>query len=209
MKVLIVGSGGREHTLAWKIRQSKKVSQIFIAPGNAGTVQIGQNIDINAENLKGLLDFALKEKIDLTVVGPEMPLALGIVDLFSKNNLLIFGPSKGVSVCKTKKQALEALKKIMVEKKFGAAGSKLLIEECLTGLEASVIAFTDGQTVLPLLVAQDHKPIFDGDKGPNTGGMGVYAPTPVVDRKMMDQIINQIFHAGTKLVQNKVVTNGN
>lgn len=249
MKVLIVGSGGREHALAWKLGQSRKISQIFIAPGNAGTVQIGKNINIAAENVQSLLSFAQKEKIDLTVVGPEAPLALGIVDLFKKKNLLIFGPlkkaaqieaskvfakrfmkkfkiptadfkafsdyqktkkylktcqfpqvlkadgltaGKGVFVCKTLNEALKVLKEIMVEKKFGLAGNKLVIEECLLGQEVSVIGFTDGQTILPLLVAQDHKPIFDGDKGPNTGGMGAYAPTPLVDQKMMDQIINQI-----------------
>jgi len=249
MKILIVGSGGREHALAWKLRQSKKVSQIFIAPGNAGTAQIGKNISIAVEDLRSLLNFAQKEKIDLTVVGPEIPLALGIVDLFEKNNLLIFGPSKkaaqieaskvfakrfmkrfkiptadfkvfskcqeakrylqacqfpkvlkadglaggkGVFVCRTKKQALKALKKIMVEKKFGSAGDRLVIEDCLTGQETSVIAFTDSQTVLPLLAARDHKPIFDGDKGPNTGGMGAIAPTPLVSQPMMRQIIDQI-----------------
>jgi len=249
MKVLIVGSGGREHALAWKLGQSRKISQIFIAPGNAGTVQIGKNINIAAENVQSLLSFAQKEKIDLTVVGPEAPLALGIVDLFKKKNLLIFGPlkkaaqieaskvfakrfmkkfkiptadfkafsdyqktkkylktcqfpqvlkadgltaGKGVFVCKTLNEALKVLKEIMVEKKFGLAGNKLVIEECLLGQEVSVIGFTDGQTILPLLVAQDHKPIFDGDKGPNTGGMGAYAPTPLVNQKMMDQITNQI-----------------
>ncbi|HUS60252.1 MAG TPA: phosphoribosylamine--glycine ligase [Nevskiaceae bacterium] len=249
MKILIIGSGSREHALAWKIRQSKKVSQIFIAPGNAGTTQIGQNINIAVENLRSLLSFAQKEKIDLTVIGPELPLALGIVDLFEKNGLLIFGPSKkaaqieaskvfakrfmkkfkiptadfkvfsdyqkakqylkncqfpvvlkadglaagkGVFVCQTNQQAFKALKKIMVEKKFGSAGKRLVIEKCLTGFEVSVIAFTDGQTILPLLAAQDHKSIFDGDKGPNTGGMGAYAPTPLVNRQMMSQIINQV-----------------
>jgi len=249
MKILIVGSGGREHALAWKIKQSKKVSRIFIAPGNAGTAQIGQNIDVAVEDLKSLLHFAQKEKVDLTVVGPEVPLALGIVDSFTKNGLLIFGPSqkaarieaskvfakrlmkkfkiptaafkvfsnyqkakkylkagrfpivlkadglaagKGVFVCKNLDEALGALRKIMVEKKFGSAGKRLIIEECLSGLEVSVICFTDGQTVLPLLAAQDHKPIFDHDKGPNTGGMGAYAPTPLVDKEVMNQVISQV-----------------
>ncbi len=249
MKILIVGSGGREHALAWKIKQSKKVRQIFIAPGNAGTAQIGQNVDIAPENLFGLCSFALQKKIGLTVVGPEIPLALGIVDLFEKNGLKIFGPSKkaakiesskvfakrfmkkfkiptakfgifsdyqkaerflkncqfpqvlkadglaagkGVFVCWSLAEAQEALKKIVVEKEFGAAGNKLVIEECLFGQEASVICFTDGQTVLPLLAAQDHKPILDGDKGPNTGGMGAYAPTPLVHEKLMDQLIDKI-----------------
>lgn len=249
LKILIVGSGGREHALAWKIKQSKKVRQIFIASGNAGTAQIGQNVDIAPENLFGLCSFALQKKIDLTVVGPEIPLALGIVDLFKKKGLKIFGPSKkaakiesskvfakrfkkkfniptakfgifsdyqkaerflrncqfpqvlkadglaagkGVSVCWNLTEGLQALKNIMVEKKFGQAGNKLVIEECLFGQEASVICLTDGQTVLPLLAVQDHKPIFDGDKGPNTGGMGAYAPTPLVHEKLMDQIIDKI-----------------
>lgn len=249
LKILIVGSGGREHALAWKLRQSKKVAQVFIAPGNAGTAQIGTNIDIAAEDLNSLLSFAQKEKIDLTVVGPEIPLALGIVDLFEKNDLLIFGPSKkaaqieaskvfakrfmkkfgiptgkfrifsdyqkakkylkncqfpqvvkadglaagkGVTVCWNLNEGLMTLKRVMIEKKFGSAGDQVVIEECLFGPEASVICFTDGQTVLPLLAAQDHKPIFDGDKGPNTGGMGAYAPTPLVNKKMMRWIVNKI-----------------
>ena len=249
MKILIVGSGGREHALVWKISQSKKVSQIFIAPGNAGTAQIGKNIDIAANNLSSLLHFSLKEKVYLTVVGPEEPLGLGLVDLFEKNNLLIFGPSKkaaqietskvfakrfmkkfniptaefkifsdyqkakkylktcqfpkvlkadglaggkGVSVCWNLKEALLALKTIIVEKKFGSVGKRVVIEKCLFGQEASIICFTDGQTVLSLLATQDHKPIFDGDKGPNTGGMGAYTPTPFVDEKTLNQVINQI-----------------
>jgi len=249
MKVLIVGSGGREHALAWKISQSKKVSQIFIAPGNAGTAQVGRNINIAPNGLVSLLRFSLKEKIDLTVVGPEEPLGLGLIDLFEKNNLPIFGPSKkaaqletskvfakrfmkkfniptakfkifsdyqkakkylkgcqfpkvlkadglaggkGVSVCWNLEEALLVLKNIIVEKKFGPAGKKVVIKECLVGQEASVISFIDGQTVLPLPAAQDHKPIFDGDKGPNTGGMGAYVPTSFVDEKTLSQVINQI-----------------
>lgn len=260
MKILIVGSGGREHALAWKIKQSPKVKQIFIAPGNGGTAQIGQNVDIAADNLKKLLSFAQKEKIGLTLVGPEIPLALGIVDLFERNNLLIFGPNKkaaqieaskvfakrfmkkfriptadfkvfsnyqkakkylknchfpqvlkadglcggkGVTVCSSLDEALEALKKLMIEKKFGSAGERLVIEDCLFGQEVSVICFTDGKTILPLLATQDHKPIFDGDKGPNTGGMGAYAPTPLVDQKLMKQIISKIL-APTVLGMKKI-----
>jgi len=249
MKILIVGSGGREHALAWKLKQSKKVKQIFISPGNYGTAQVGKNINIGVDDFDSLLDFALKEKIDLTVIGPEDPLALGIVDLFRKNNLLIFGPlkkaaqiesskvfakrfmkkfniptagfkifsnyqkakkylikcqfpqvlkadglaaGKGVFVCSGLDEALKALKKIMIEKKFGSAGNRLIIEECLFGQETSVICLTDGRTILSLLAAQDHKPIFDGGKGPNTGGMGAYAPTPIVNKKLMKQIVNKI-----------------
>jgi len=248
MKILIVGSGGREHALAWKLKQSKKVKKIFIAPGNGGTAKVGENINIKAEDLNSLSDFVLKEKIDLTIVGPEAPLALGITDLFEKNDLLVFGPSKkaarleaskvfakrfmkkfkipsadfkvfndykkakkylktsdfprvlkadglaagkGVFVCKNFDQAIQALKIIMVEKKFGVAGSRLVVEECLFGQEVSVICFTDGKNVLPLLATQDHKPIFDDDKGPNTGGMGAYAPTPIVDKKLMKEIVEK------------------
>lgn len=246
MKILIVGSGGREHALAWKLKRS---NQIFIAPGNAGTAQIGQNIDIAADDLKSLLGFAQKEKIDLTVVGPEIPLSLGIVDLFEKNRLPIFGPSKkaaqiesskifskrfmkklkiptadfkvfsdyqkakkylencqfpkvikadglaagkGVFVCQDLKTSLSAIRQTMLAKKFGQAGSKIIIEDCLVGQEASIICLTDGQTILPFLPAQDHKPIFDGDQGPNTGGMGAYAPTPIINNKLMNQIIRQV-----------------
>jgi len=249
MKVLIVGNGGREHALAWKIRQSPRVEKVFIAPGNGGTALIGENVSLEAENLKRLLHFALKEKIDLTVVGPEVPLSLGIVDLFEKNGLKIFGPSKkaakiesskvfakkfmkkfsiptakfrifsdyyrakkyleksnfplvlkadglaagkGVFVCKKLLEGLTALKILMKEKKFGKAGEKIVVEECLFGQEASVICLTDGKTVLPLLPAQDHKPIFDGDRGPNTGGMGAYAPTPFVDKKTLREIVEKI-----------------
>jgi len=249
MKILIVGSGGREHALAWKLNQSKKVKQIFIAPGNGGTAFIGQNIEIQAEDLSSLLDFAKKKKIDLTVVGPENPLALGIVDLFEKNKLAIFGPlcqaaqieaskvfanqfmkefkiptadfkvfsvysrakkylkkcsfpkvikaeglaaGKGVFVCQNLKEGQQGLKTIMVDKKFAQAGSRVVVEECLFGQEASVICFTDGKKILPLLAAQDHKPVFDGGKGPNTGGMGAYAPTPLVDKETMEKIVEAV-----------------
>ena len=249
MRVLIIGSGGREHALAWKISQSKKVSQIFIAPGNAGTAQIGKNINLTANDLPSLLHFSLKEKIDLTIVGPEEPLNLGIVDLFEKNHLLIFGPpkkaaqletskvfakrfmkkfkiptaefkifsdyqkaktylkdcqfpkvlkadglagGKGVSVCQNLKETLLALEKMMVKKTFGSAGKKVIIEHCLIGQEISLISFVDGQNISPFLPAQDHKAVFDNDKGPNTGGMGAYTPTPFASQKILKQIINQI-----------------
>jgi len=249
MKVLIVGSGGREHALAWKLKQSKKVKEVFIAPGNGGTALVGKNINIKTDDPESLLKFAKKEQVDLTIVGPEVSLALGITDLFEKNNLLVFGPSKkaarlesskvfakrfmkkfkipsagfkvfndykkakkylkavdfprvlkadglaagkGVFVCKNFDQAVQALKTIMVEKKFGVAGDRLIVEECLFGQEVSVICFTDGRTVLPLLAAQDHKPIFDNDKGPNTGGMGAYAPTLIVSKKLMKEVVEKV-----------------
>ncbi len=249
MKVLVIGSGGREHALVWKLRQSEKVKQIYCAPGNAGIRRQADCIDIAANDLQGLLAFALKEKIDLTVVGPEDPLTLGIVDLFEENGLRVFGPSKqaaelegskvftknflkknnipsaaykvftkrgaarkyidkigapcvvkadglaagkGVIVAHTKAEAKKAVDLIMKDKAFGEAGNQVIIEEFLTGEEASFIAFTDGKTVLPLPSSQDHKAIFEGDRGPNTGGMGAYSPAPVVTRELEMRIMNEV-----------------
>jgi len=237
MKVLVVGSGGREHALVWKIVQSKKVEKVYCAPGNAGLRKLAECVDLSATDVKGLADFAVKEEIGLTVVGPEASLVEGIVDVFEKQGLRIFGPSKkaailegskvftkeflekydipsasfkvfkdakkakkhidkcgapivvkadglaagkGVIVAATVKEAKDAVDQIMLDKVFGAAGNRVVIEECLRGEEASFIAFTDGKSVLPLPTSQDHKPIFDHDEGPNTGGMGAYSPAPVV-----------------------------
>jgi phosphoribosylamine--glycine ligase len=245
MKVLVVGSGGREHALVWKIAQSPKVDNIYCAPGNAGTADLAENVDIKADDIQALLEFAKENKIDLTVVGPEAPLVAGIVNLFEKEGLKIFGPrqeaaiiegskvfsknfmvkngiptaqagifdnikeakehinevgapivvkadglaaGKGVIVCKTKEEALSAVELIMEKKEFGRAGDKVVIEECLEGEEASIIAFTDGTSVIPLASSQDHKRVFDGDKGPNTGGMGAYSPAPVVTDRLMEEI---------------------
>lgn len=248
MKILIIGNGGREHALAWKIKQSPRVKRIYVAPGNAGTAHDAENVPISAEDIAGLVKFARQEKIDLTVVGPEAPLALGVVDAFQAEGLRIFGPSqaaaqlesskvfcksllrqadvptadfqvfrdpddamrfikgrfpgekdrcpvvvkadglaagKGVVVCKRRDDALEAIDRISRRREFGKAGNQIIIEERLEGQEASVLAITDGQTIVPLPPAQDHKPAFDGDTGPNTGGMGAYCPTPVVDDAMM------------------------
>jgi len=243
MKILIIGSGGREHALAWKIKQSKLVEKIYIAPGNAGTGQLGENVAIKVNDLIGLLTFAQKEKIDLTVVGPERPLVLGIVDLFQKNNLKIFGPNKKAAqlegskifakkfmqkfkiptaefkVFNHKARARDYLKTVnfpMVVKADGLASGKgvvvaqnfaeavkgltdrVVIEECLVGEEVSVIALTDGKSIKVLLPAQDHKAIYDNDKGPNTGGMGAYAPVPMMDQKLIGQINNQIFQPTIK-----------
>lgn len=248
MKVLIIGNGGREHALAWKIKQSPRVTDVFVAPGNAGTARDAINVPILAEDIAGLIKFAKAEKIGLTVVGPEAPLALGVVDAFESEKLRIFGPSqaasqlesskafcknllrqadvptadfqvfrdpddamrfikgrfpgerdrcpvvvkadglaagKGVIVCKRRDDALEAIDRISRRREFGKAGSQMIIEERLEGPEASVLAITDGRTILPLPPAQDHKPAFDGDTGPNTGGMGAYCPTPIVDDALM------------------------
>ena len=249
MKVLVVGSGGREHALVWKMAQSPKVSKLYCAPGNAGISEQATLVPIQANDLNGLLEFALKEKIDLTVVGPEDPLTRGIVDLFESKGLLIFGANKkaaeiegskafakemmkkyriptafyeifdnrneavkyvrsqgapivvkadglaagkGVIVCKTVEEAIHSVDQIMVEKIFGNAGSRVVVEEYLVGEEASYIAFTDGKTILPMASSQDHKPILDGDQGPNTGGMGAYSPAPVVTDEVHEKIIEKI-----------------
>lgn len=249
MKVLVIGSGGREHALVWKIRQSPVVKKIFCAPGNGGIAGMAECVPIEAGDIDKLLAFARTEKIDLTVVGPEDPLSRGIVDRFEAAGLRIFGASrkaaeleasksfakdlmvrygiptargesftsykkaeafvkkigapvvvkadglaagKGVIVCATEKEALEALKTVMVDRAFGDAGSRAVVEECLTGEEASFLAFTDGKTVLPLPSSQDHKPVYDNDKGPNTGGMGAYSPAPVIDRYLHKRIMQEI-----------------
>jgi len=249
MKVLVIGGGGREHALVWKIVQSPAVKKIYCAPGNAGIAQQAECVPLSAEDGPAILSFAEKEKIDLTVVGPEAPLVGGLVDAFQERGRRIFGatrraaeiegskafakyimkkygiPSgdfrvftdhgdavryvketgtplvikadglaagKGVILCPTAEEALAALNLIMVQKAFGEAGKKVVVEEFLQGEEASFLAFTDGETVLPLPSSQDHKPIFDQDQGPNTGGMGAYSPAPVVNEKVHRQVMEQI-----------------
>jgi phosphoribosylamine--glycine ligase len=249
MKVLIIGGGGREHALAWKIAQSALVDKIYCAPGNPGTAELGENVDLAVDDIAGLCSFATDNAIDLTVVGPELPLTLGIVDLFKSEGLAIFGPSKaaaqlegskgfskdlmakygivtaayasfseraaavayvkeqgapivvkvdglaagkGVILAQTEQEAIDAIDDILVRKIFGAAGDAVVIEEFLTGEEASFFAFTDGKNVLPLASAQDHKQIFDGDKGPNTGGMGAYSPAPVVTDSLYKRIVAEV-----------------
>jgi phosphoribosylamine--glycine ligase len=250
MRVLVVGGGGREHALVWKLKQSPQATQLFAAPGNAGIAELAECIDISASEVRRLADFAAKNGIDFTVVGPELPLTLGIVDEFESRGLRIFGANqqaaflegskvfakrlmkkykiptgffqtfyrlddarrhiedigapivvkadglasgKGAIVCQTVKEALDAVKRMMEDHVFGDAGEKVVVEEFLTGEETSFLAFTDGETVLPMASCQDHKPVFDGDKGPNTGGMGAYSPAPVVSdtvhRKIMEQIM--------------------
>ena len=257
-KILIVGGGGREYTLAWKLAREKEVASIYTAPGNAGTAQFGVNVNIDPLDVKGLAEFAKKKQIDLTIVGPEAPLADGIVDHFTEKDLSVFGPSqkaaqiesskifakrfmkkygiptadfrvfysyqkaigwvnkvkfpivikadglcggKGVFVCHKKSEAKKALEKLMIKKVFGSAGSKVLIEECLSGPEASVLAFTDGKTIVPMVPARDHKPVFDKNKGPNTGGMGCFAPTEIVTPQMMRKITGQILLPTIKNLQ--------
>lgn len=250
MRVLIVGSGGREHCLAWKIAQSKLVDKIYCAPGNGGTSLVAQNIDIAAVDIEGLVEFASSENIDLTVVGPEAPLVGGVVDRFTEAGLKVFGPTvelarlegskifskevmkkygvptadfkvfasydeakkyikekgaplvvkadglaagKGVFVCSSIEEAFGAIDAVMVEKKFGSAGDKVIVEDFLEGEELSVLIFTDGKTVIPLASSQDHKRAYDDDKGPNTGGMGAYSPAPVVDKQEFNSIIDIVF----------------
>lgn len=245
MKVLVIGSGGREHTIVWKLNQSDKVSELFIAPGNAGTASLGINININAEDIDGLLQFAVNNKIDMTVVGPEVPLVEGIVDRFREKDLRILGPDKkgatlegskayakkfmekynmptgkykeytnydearkgisefgypvvikadglaagkGVLIPENEKEALDALKMIMKDKRFGTSGSKVIIEEFLRGIEASMICFVDNNTIVPMVSAKDYKRALDGDKGLNTGGMGTFSPNTVVTEALQEKI---------------------
>lgn len=249
MNILVVGSGGREHTLVWKIAQSRLVKKIYAAPGNAGMAERAECVPINGEDIEGLAALAREKKIDLTVVGPEVPLTLGIADAFRKQGLKVFGPvraaarlegdksfakeimrkygiptaayqvfteagaagayvrkhgaplvikasglaaGKGVLVCKTEAEALQAVTSVMEEKTFGKAGNTVVIEEFMEGEEASILALTDGKTIKTLISSQDHKRAYDGDQGPNTGGMGAYAPAPVVTPALADTIMRQI-----------------
>lgn len=258
MKILIIGSGGREHTIAWKLNQSEQVSEIYIAPGNAGTQKVGKNVDIKAEDIDRLLSFALEKRIDLTIVGPEVPLVLGITDLFRKNNLNIIGPDakgsklegskafakefmmkykintaqykeytdfneaksdlglygypmvmkadglaggKGVLIPETKEAAAKALDTLMNSDKFGDAGSKIIIEEFLNGIEASMLCFVDGETILPMETAQDYKRALDGDLGLNTGGMGTYSPSILFDDALKEKVNQEVLKPFIKGVQ--------
>ncbi len=249
MKVLVVGGGGREHALCWKLAQSPMVERVYCAPGNAGIAQDAECHPIAATDFEALAKLVQEKGIDVTIVGPEDPLARGIVDYFEERGLKIFGPSaraariegskvfakelmakygiptaafevfddpraaltyvekkgapivvkadglaagKGVIVCRTLEEAREAIKKIMIDKAFGEAGRRVVIEECLFGEEASFMVITDGETLLPLPTSQDHKPLLDGDQGPNTGGMGAYSPAPVVTEALSEEIMETI-----------------
>jgi len=249
LKTLIIGGGGREDALAWKLSKSPQVNKIYIAPGNAGTSRYGENVDISPDDINGLKEFAQNKGVDLTVVGPELPLTLGIVDTFRAAKLNIFGPTKeaaaiegskafckdilkragiptadyevfhnaedallyletaalplvvkadglaagkGVIICRTRPEAATAVTLIMSEKAFGEAGKNIIIEEFLEGEEASYLAITDGERVVALAPAQDHKAIFDGDRGPNTGGMGAYSPAPIITPELEEVILDSI-----------------
>ena len=249
MRVLIIGSGGREHALAWKLRQSPKVDTLLIAPGNGGTAVEGENRSVDAGDIAGLVELAKKEAVDLVVPGPEQPLTGGIVDAMQQAGIRCFGPSfwcaqlegsksfakhilesagvptaayrtftdrdaalsyvrekgapivikadglaagKGVVVARTLDEALEAVDMIMGQKAFGAAGSKVVIEEFLEGEEVSLLAFCDGETALPLPSAQDHKAAYDNDTGPNTGGMGAYSPAPILPDSELEHMTDLV-----------------
>ena len=249
MKVLLVGGGGREHALAWKIAQSPMCQKLYCAPGNPGTAQVGENLPISAEDVDAIVAAAKERAVELVVVGPEDPLAAGLADAVRAAGMMCFGPSaqgarveadkafakelmrsaaiptaeariftelraakqyvlsrdqgvvvkaaglakgKGVFVCTEPHLAVRPLEQIMSERIFGDAGSTVVIEEMLTGQEASILALCDGRNIYPLEASQDHKPIGDGDTGPNTGGMGAYSPTPIVDDSVMTRVEREV-----------------
>ena len=249
MDVLLIGSGGREHAIAWKLRQSKRLGKLYIAPGNAGTAQCGQNVDIPDHDTAALVAFAKEKKIGLAIVGPEEPLANGLADTMEAAGIKAFGPSagaalleadkafakqlmrsaalstaegrifdrfsdakayiasrdepvvikaaglakgKGVMVCDDPAEGILAAERIMVDRIFGAAGDRVVVEDKLLGEEASILAFVDGHNIYVMESSQDHKPIGDGDTGPNTGGMGAYSPAPIITESMMSRITREI-----------------
>jgi phosphoribosylamine--glycine ligase len=253
MNILVLGSGGREHTLIWKLRQSPQVKNIFCAPGNAGIESLATLVPLKSNDTKGLLKFVKKKKIDLTIVGPEQPLVEGLVDAFEKRGLNIFGPcksaaqlegskvfskefmvrhaiptakyrsfeatalneaksyvdtldspivvkadglaaGKGVLICNSRQEAHSSIDEIVLNRTFGAAGDRIVVEEFLVGEEASVFILTDGDRFVALAPAQDHKRILDGDLGKNTGGMGAYAPAPVVTSELLQRTIREVVH---------------
>jgi phosphoribosylamine--glycine ligase len=249
MKVLIIGSGGREHAIVWKVSKSRHIDKIYCFPGNAGISELAECINFDVNNFGALVDFVKHEGIDLTIVGPEAPLSKGIADVFEKEGRKILGPNmkasqlegskvfakdimkrygiptaeykaftsylhaedyvrlkgapivikadglaagKGVIVAETVDEAINALRLIMKDRAFGDAGNRVIVEECIRGEEASFMAFTDGKTILPMVSSQDHKRIFDGDNGPNTGGMGAYSPAPVITEKLESIIMENV-----------------
>ncbi len=251
MKILVIGSGGREHALAWKISRSPHLEKLYCAPGNPGTMSLGENVPVSETDIRGLADLAAEKKIDLTLVGPELPLAMGIVDEFESRGLRIFGPTrkaaeiesskvfakqfmerhriptarfkvadspaeamrilksgefffplvikadglaagKGVVVCPSLRKAEEAVEAIMVKKQFGESGHRILVEEFLKGKEVSFIVISDGSKIQPFVTTMDHKAVYDGDRGPNTGGMGAISPSPFITPELFTRIVNTI-----------------
>ncbi len=249
MDVLLIGGGGREHAIAWKLRQSKRLGKLYTAPGNAGTAQCGENVEIRDSDIPALVGFAREKRVGLVIVGPEEPLAKGIVDVMEASGIKTFGPSgaaaqleadkafakqlmrsgvistaegrvfdrfsdakayiasrdepvvikavglakgKGVVVCDDPAQGILIAERIMVDRIFGDAGERVVVEDKLLGEETSILAFVDGHSIYVMESSQDHKPIGDGDTGPNTGGMGAYSPAPIVTEAMMDRITREI-----------------
>jgi phosphoribosylamine---glycine ligase len=249
MNILIIGSGGREHAMAWKVAQSPRLSKLYIAPGNAGTASCGENVAVNPDDHPAVVRLCKEKKIDLVLVGPEAHLALGIADALSAAGIRCFGPKqaaaqieaskvfskdfmarhniptaryasfaqleqatayletldypvvikasglaagKGVILPESLEEGRATLKSIMLDKAFGAAGNEVVIEERLTGQEVSLMTFTDGETIVPMLAAQDHKRLLDGDCGPNTGGMGAYAPAPIFTAELLDETVEKV-----------------
>jgi phosphoribosylamine---glycine ligase len=266
MKVLVIGGGGREHAIVWKLSQSPKIKKLYCAPGNPGIAQLAECVSIGVSEIEKLADFAIKEQIDLTFVGPEEPLSNGIVNYFKEQGLAVYGPSKeaariegskafakeimikyqiptakyaaftnyeealayvrsegapivikadglaagkGVVVALSLEEAEDALKSIMQDVTLGSAGVRVVIEEFLEGEEMTLLSFVNGSTVKPMVASQDHKPVYDGDKGPNTGGMGTYAPLPHIESAMVERIIETIVKPTAKaMVEEKVPFEG-
>jgi phosphoribosylamine--glycine ligase len=263
VKILVVGGGGREHALVWKLRESPTVTEIIAAPGNAGVAELARCLPVAADDIEGLTRLALEERCDLTVVGPEIPLSVGIADRFAGEGLAVFGPSrsaarlegskrfakelmlragiptarawattsrdeaishvrelgipvvikadglaagKGVMIATSEDEAISAIDAVLTEGRFGAAGSHVLVEEYLEGEEASILAFTDGRRIASLVPSQDHKRAFDGDRGPNTGGMGAYAPAPVVDKRILADIERDVIMATVRTLADEYGT---
>lgn len=263
MKVLVIGGGGREHAIVWKLSQSRHVDKIYCCPGNAGIAEIAECIDVRQDDFQALLDFVKYEWVDMTIVGPEDPLSKGIVDLFEKEGRRILGPTmaaaqlesskvfskdlmrshgiptadykvftsylhaeeyvkmkgapivikadglaagKGVFIAATIAEAMDALKIIMKDRAFGDAGNRVLIEDCLQGEEASFMAFTDGKSIIPMVSSQDHKRIFDDDKGLNTGGMGAYSPAPVVTPELEKIVMEKVMKPTIRALRAEGIT---
>ncbi len=264
MKILLIGSGGRENSLAIKIAESKLLTKLYIAPGNPGTAEIGENVNIKINDYEALINFVKTNKIDLTFVGPELPLTDGIQDIFAKHNLTLIGPNKlasqlenskkwtkellkkyqiptadfevfsdyqkaldylktkntypivikadglaqgkGVAIPYNFTEAETVLKNCFIDQIFGNSGLTVVIEEFLQGQELSILAFTDGKTILPMTSAQDHKAIFDNDKGPNTGGMGAYSPVPLATKKLEEKVYQKILLPTLQALQSEGIT---
>ncbi|MBQ8589754.1 MAG: phosphoribosylamine--glycine ligase [Firmicutes bacterium] len=249
MKVLVVGGGGREHAIAWKLKQSPRITKLYCAPGNAGIADVAECVAVGAEDIEGLCKLAVEKEIDLVVVGPEVPLSMGIVDAMNEKGIRVFGPNakcaqlegskaftkaflarhdiptagyqeftekeellkavgiygypmvikadglaagKGVVIAENEEDAVKAIEEMMGDKIFGSAADKIVVEEYLSGIEASMLCFVDHNTIVPMESAQDYKRIFDGDKGPNTGGMGTYSPSLVFNDELQERIRTEI-----------------